>query len=437
MKLTLSTILKLAWIIITSIVIIVGPYSEKGGYLLTPPYFQHKLGFVHISIVEAFILCILLVIILSKAFNRKKTIKIESMGLLLLIGALVIWILAVLVRNYLNGSFVFYGLAELKAIIVITTCVAISRCVFTSKDERYYLFFPITLLVGRLCYELAKYGFFPYVDAIIGPITFVPGLTLFFFPILLALFFTYRFGIARMLALLGIFLSVIVVIFSRSRISFLIMIVTLVIESVFFKLRIYNRKFSLAKFYIIFGTLLIVLFISVVSIANNDFIQSYVFWNENPQIEKNFSNIGHFDDIKRGLMFIKDSPVTGYGVGGNLPSYGAAVFSGVIHNELLHFWVTFGFLGMLYWIFLFVIIPIKAMGAFSNLRYFYHQHSFILRYAIFSVPPIIAVKLTVSPPFYYNFPEIWFVSALIALELNLLHEKVIYSKKIKLTKGID
>jgi len=157
---------------------------------------------------------------------------------------------------------------------------------------------------------------------------------------------------------------------------------------------------------------ILLLLVGAALLSGSDFVRSYLFWQPQADVQRDASNLAHYDDIQRGLKLIGANPITGLGFGGDLPSSGIASFD-VIHNEFLHFWLLFGIGGAVLWLYLFFALPIQFMRKLDRAR---RKGSEIRdeHYLVFSLIGVIIAHAMVLPSFHIFVQQLWMVGLYLA-----------------------
>jgi len=419
----------IVWGLLFSIFVLINEGSRSiGNYAKTPLFYYYTIFGYHISIIEIICICILFFIITRELLFGK--IKIIKIPMLLLIIFSIIWLFSVIRGVYRFENIKLVGLSELKAILLFVLFFILSVRVFSYRNEKLIIYFPAVIMFIRLFYVIIIYNYSPYFDSAIGKrIAGVSG-GLIYLPIFIACIWLTRNKFKKYFFTLLVLFIIIVTFLSKSRITTFVVLVSSIMLLIYFVFKCYNKKFSLIKFYAIAGLILLMCFASILFfvLGENDFIKSFFFWKSH-NIAFDATNLAHYQDIQRGIILIKNSPILGYGLGGQLPIFQTAVFSGLIHNEFLHFWVTFGILGMIFWVYLFIIIPVRSFKAFDYLR----KNNISLKpeyFMVFMLVPYIISKITVSPPFYFSVNGLFYISIILAIQFNLINE----SKKLLKSK---
>jgi len=421
------------WGLLFSIFVLINEISLSiGNYAKTPLFFYYTIFGYHISIIEVFSICILFFVITRKLLSGE--IKILKVFSLMLVMVAIMWLFSTIKGMYRFENTKIVGLSELKSTLLLIVFFILSLHVFSCRNEKIIIYLPAILMFIRSLYEIISYYYSPYFDYAVGKRTGGVGLGLIYLPIFVACIWLTRNKFKKYFFILLVLLINIVTFLSKSRITTFIVLVSSIMLLIYFVFKCYNKKLSLIKFYIIIGLITMAGIISIgfFVLGENDFIKSFYFW-ESQNTVFDATNLAHYQDIQRGIALIKNSPILGYGLGGQLPVFEAAVFSSLIHNEFLHFWITFGILGMIFWVYVFIIIPVRSFKAFDHLR----KNNILLKpeyFMLFILVPYIITKITISSPFYFSVSGLFFTSIILAIQFNLINE----SKKLlksKINKG--
>jgi O-antigen ligase len=419
----------IVWGLLFSIFVLINEGSRSiGNYTKTPLFSYYTIFGYHISIIEIICFCILFFIITRRLLFGK--IKIIKIPMLLLIIVSIMCLFSAIRGVYRFENIKIVGLAEIKAILLFVLFFILSIHVFSYRNEKLIIYFPAVLMFIRLFYEIIIYNYSPYIDSAIGERAGGVSGGSIYLPIFIVCIWLTRNRFKKCFLTILVLFICSTAFLSKSRMTFFVVLVSSMMLLIYFVFKCYNRKLSFIKFYAIVGLILFVCFTSILFfvLGENDFFKSFLFW-ESHNIASDVSNLAHYQDIQRGIILIKNSPILGYGLGGRLPTFKNAVFSSLIHNEFLHFWVTFGILGMIFWVYIFIIIPIKSFKSFDYLR----KNNISLKpeyFIIFILVPYIITKITVSPPFYFSVNGLFFVSIILAIQFNLINE----SKKLLKSK---
>lgn len=408
------------WVLFLFVFVLFNEFSLSiGNYTRTSLFEYHSIAGVHVSIVEITGLCFLFLIITINLLNGKA--KARKLAIPIVVFAITILIASIITGLYRLENRTLVGMAELKALLLLITFCIVSCAIFSTGNTKLIIYLPAVLLCVRMLYEIVKYFYFPYVDNEIGRITKVPNLALVYLPVLLAYRLCHSSKFQKVFFGLLVLLISMVTVLSKSRSSTFIAFVSSIMVIMYIAFKFHRRRLSLLKFHIIsmLALVVIVLPISFPLYRHSAFVRSFHFWNPK-DIPHAHTNLAHYHDIQRGIKLIKCKPILGYGLGGELPKFKTAVFPGLIHNELLHFWVTFGFLGMVLWAYTFILLPFKSFKAFDLLR-----KNSVLKpeyFVLFTLFPYAFTKILVSPPFYFGVKTIFFVAVILAIQFNLIRE---------------
>ena len=408
------------WVFFLFVFILFNDFSlSVDGYERTSLFKYHFIAGVHVSIVEVASLYFLFLMMIMNLSTGK--VKISPDAMLIVVFAIVVLIVSAITGAYRLGSRTLVGMAELKALLLLIMMCIVSSHILSTGNRRLIIYLPAVLLCLRMLFEILRYFYFPYVDNKLGCITKVPNLALIYSPVFFACMLWFPGRFRKVFFGLSVFLINLVVVLSQSRATVFVSLASSALTILYLVSKSYRKRQSLLKFHIIAAVIMLtaVLLMIIFFYGRSTFVQSFAFWRPE-DIPHARTNLAHYHDILRGITLIKDKPILGYGLGGQLPEFETAVFSELIHNEFLHFWITLGFLGSCLWIYAFVFLPLKSFRAFDLLR-----KNTVLKpeyFVLFTLFPYACTRILVSPPFYFRVSSIFYVAIVLAIQFSLISE---------------
>ena len=412
------------WIFFFSLFGLVDQVSvADAGYVNSWVYRYASVGGLNISIVDTLIILSAGLVSIPYLLGKEKFTK----EVLFILGLILLIFSASEIRGMLRlpGSETI-GLAELKSLVFLIVFVFLTRKACDTNNERLLIYIPATVIMVRMILEILRFVYFPYVDNNIGSRTVIPPQILVFVPPMIMELFRTRRMLSKNFLSFTLLLVTIVVILTWSRGLIFIFITTVLLVFIFFPYFCSSRRGR--KGILRTSTIIMISFSPILFIGaadyffKSDFIGSYYFWGSANKDSFSASNLAHFHDIVRGILLISKNPFFGLGLGGSFPAYKTAVFPGVIHNEFLFFWVVFGFFGMLLWLYMFILLPLRTFMRVKISRN--HGKLPILSSVVLMAIPYAIVQATVSPPFIFNLQKIFMVALLLAIQYHTICVKV-------------
>ena len=305
------------------------------------------------------------------------------------------------------------GLAEIKDLILLGIFVYLSTWVIARHAFHRAIPLLCWACMVHSIVHIYLYLQIQDIDLTLGfktPLNIIPGL-------LLPLFVARMFGQplrSRLFYGSCIVLVLYCVYLSQTRAFLVIALGGVLLTTLFCKLRQTRPTIRITSFIPAAGLIVVVLFLAsgLALISKSDFVHSFLFWESQENVQRNASDLAHFEDIQRGILLISDNPITGMGFGGKLPGLGTADFE-VVHNEFLEFWILFGTGGAILWLYMFAALPLQFMrkldGAKLKGREMRDEH-----YLIFSLLGSVVAHATVLPAFIGSVPQMWMTGLYLA-----------------------
>jgi O-antigen ligase len=399
------------WSLLLALLTLLNPSDiNQGGYTRSP-LFDYKIIFgLHLEPIEVIILVFAPLVFVA---HRGKVLR--QLGGVRLMSALgCIFIMAVFTGFLRLGRIA--GMAELKALTITFTFMFLAVEVY-EHYPRSILMIPSTMVILRSTHELVKLFVNPYVDPSLGGVTYMSVAAMFYTTLAVVAVILCKEYRRSYIVVGAAILGTLAILASSSRSSMLYLVL-----SAMFAFAFKAAQFARKRTTPIYAHALVLVLIAVAVLfgggglsQHSSLFREFAFWQGDTETVRVGSNMAHLDDIVRGVMLVGQAPLFGQGFGGALPVFGFAVFDGLIHNELLHFWVIMGTGGLLIWLFLFVVLPIRLLRSLSTWKRgerLRHPAALIA----FLTLPYALTRATVHPPFYFDTEGIWLVANMFALE---------------------
>jgi len=404
-----------AWYILLSIFVLVYPDDvRQGGYTNTPLYnYVFVLGF-GIQPIEIFILLLAPAVFLV-CFRRSSLQLFGGIRMAVLLAGI---FSAAEITGALRLKHIV-GMAEAKTLIITFTLMFLSAWIYERSPGAVLKGTSFLVVIGSL-FQLTERIVDPVVDPVLGVKTHVTQAFVLYATLALTALILFRKYRRAPLIVAAAILGAITVLLCSSRISAIYMGLSAVFA---LSLRILQRRHYAASparaHVIVFVGMTIlgftVAFAGSFFASHSALFRDFAFWQGDQETVRAVSNQAHLDDIFRGVILVGKSPIIGYGLGGSLPTFGAAVFTEVIHNEFLYFWVVMGIAGAALWLTVFVWLPIhllRKVGTWKRDKDLRHPAALI----VFLGLPYALGRAAVYPPFLFDAPGIWLVANMLALE---------------------
>ena len=310
------------------------------------------------------------------------------------------------------------GLSEIKTLLLLIFFVYLSTRVIARRAFHRAIPLLCWACIFQSIIHIYLYLQIQDIDLTLGfktPLNIIPGLLL---PLYVARMFgqplrsRFLYGSCIVLVLYCTYLS-------QTRAFLVIALGGVLLTAVFCKLRQTQSIIRITRFIPAAGLIVVVLFLAsgLALINKSDFVHSFIFWESQQNVQRDASDLAHFEDIQRGILLISENPITGMGFGGKLPGLGTADFE-VVHNEFLEFWILFGIGGAILWLYMFAVLPVQFISRLDRAnmkgRGMRDEH-----YLIFSLLGSVVAHAAVLPAFLSSVPQIWMTGLYLATLTSL------------------